>query len=70
MRVTRHKRSSTPSRAVKEGATVGASLGVIVEIGALVAGHPLPDGTGAALGGALATLGAFFWPGGRKGEAD
>jgi hypothetical protein len=64
------RRNRTPSRAVKEGAPLGASLGMLLEVGALIAGHPLPDGTGAALGGSLATVFAFFWPGGRQGEAD
>lgn len=66
----KQKRSKTPSNAVTSGAGVGGAIGTVIDIGATVAGHPLPPGTGAALGGALAALFAYFAKGGRHGESD
>jgi hypothetical protein len=63
-------RTKAPSNAVVKGGTLGSAIGTVVDIGAAVAGKPLPPGTGAALGGALATLCAYFFRGGRRGEAD
>lgn len=66
----KRRRSRAPSNAVVKGGAAGTALGTIIEVGAAVAGYPLPPGTGAALGGALTTLFAFASRGGRKGEAD
>lgn len=64
------KRKKAPSRAVKIGAPAGAALGAVLDVAAAVSGHPLPPGAGAALGGTLATLFAYFTRGGRSGESD
>jgi hypothetical protein len=66
----RRPRNSAPSNAVTKGATVGGALGTLIDVGAVIAGHPLPPGTGAALGAALTTLFAYFSRGGRQGEAE
>lgn len=63
-------RNRRPSNAVTKGGPFGTAVGTVIEIGAAVADVPLPPGSGAALGGALATLFAYFFRGGRRGEAD
>jgi len=63
-------RSRIPSNAVAKGGTMGTTLGAAIDVVAAVSGHPLPPGGGAILGGALASLFAFFFRGGRRGEAD
>lgn len=62
-------RNRTPSNAIS-AAGLGASLGAVIEIAALIFGHPLPPGTAAPLAGALATILAYCAQGGRRGEAD
>jgi hypothetical protein len=63
-------RNRKPSRAVGVGGTAGTIAGTLIEVGAAAAGVPLPPGSGAALGGALATLFAYITRGGRRGESD
>ena len=63
-------RPKRPSNAVIKGGAAGTAAGTIIELAAAAAGHPLPPGTGAALGGALTSLFSFFARGGRRGESD
>jgi hypothetical protein len=63
------RRTGTPSNAVQKG-TIGTAIGGVVELAAAMAGHPLPAGSGAVLGGLLSQIFAYHSKGGRKGEAD
>jgi hypothetical protein len=64
------KRRVVPSANLSKGGSVGTALGTVIEIGASLSGHSLPPGTGALLGGSLATVAAYFLQGGRTGESD
>lgn len=65
----RAQRNLRASGAVS-GAALGGALAIVIDIGARVIGHPLPDGAATPLGLALGTICAYFAPGGRRGEAD
>lgn len=67
-------RVRAPSNAVAKGTVAGTALGAALDVvlQAVAASHgiALPPGSGAAVGGFLVGIFAYFSKGGRKGEAD